>query len=186
MLRRATRPSRFAGWRWELLGRVTGQTLEIGCGWGYNFEHYPKGPGTEVTAFDVDRERLRSAAARRSPVRLALADAEQMPWPSQSFDSVVGTLVFCSIPHPAQALAEVQRVLRPGGRLFLVEHVRSHLPWLGLTQDWLAPAWRWGTGGCNLNRDTEAAVRAAGFEIETLKLGYAGLLKLIIAKPRMV
>jgi SAM-dependent methyltransferase len=119
-------------------------------------------------------------------VALVRADAEQLAWPSQSFDSVVGTLVFCSIPHPAQALAEVRRVLRPGGRLYLVEHVRSQHAWLGQMQDWLAPVWHWGTGGCNLNRETEATVRAAGFEIETLKIGYAGLLKLIIAKPRMV
>jgi len=68
----------------------------------------------------------------------------------------------------------------------LVEHVRSAHAWLGYPQDWLAPLWHWGTGGCNLNRETEAAVRAAGFEIETLKIGYAGLLKLMIAKPRMV
>jgi SAM-dependent methyltransferase len=183
-LRKALRPRSFAGWRWELLGQVRGRTLEIGCGSGFNFEHYPG--GLPVTAFEVDAERLQAAADRSSPVALVRADAEQLAWPSQSFDSVVGTLVFCSIPHPAQALAEVQRVLRPGGRLYLVEHVRSQHAWLGQMQDWLAPVWHWGTGGCNLNRETEATVRAAGFEIETLKIGYAGLLKLIIAKPRMV
>jgi ubiquinone/menaquinone biosynthesis C-methylase UbiE len=185
-MRAAKRPRGFAGRRWDLLGHVQGRTLEIGCGSGYNFEHYPKGAGTKVTAFDPDPERLRSAARLRAPIRLARADAEQMAWPSRSFDSVVGTLVFCSIPNPAQALAEARRVLRPGGRLYLLEHVRSHHAWLGQAQDWLAPAWRWGTGGCNLNRDTEATLRAAGFEIETLQLGYYGLLKLMIAKPRMV
>lgn len=183
-VRALRRPGGFAGWRWELLGQVHGRVLEIGCGTGYNFEHYPA--GAVVTAFEPDAERLRIAAARRAPVRLARADAEQMAWPAQSFDSVIGTLVFCSIPHPAQALSEVRRVLRPSGRLYLVEHVRSHHAWLGTVQDWLALAWHWGTGGCNLNRDTEATVRAAGFEIETLKLGYGGLLKLMIAKPRMV
>ena len=185
-MRKTKRPGGFAGWRWELLGQVQGRTLEIGCGWGYNFEHYPQGASLPVTAFDVDSKRLRSAARLRAPVTLSRADAEHMAWPGQSFDSVVGTLVFCSIPNPVLALAEVRRVLRPGGRLYLVEHVRSQRAWLGQAQDWLAPAWHWGTGGCNLNRDTEATLRAAGFEIETLKLGYAGLLKLMIAKPRMV
>jgi ubiquinone/menaquinone biosynthesis C-methylase UbiE len=171
-----------AGWRWELLGRVRGRTLEIGCGWGYNFAHYP--PEAAVAAFDVDATRLRTAAGRGPQIPLAVADAQQMPWPSGSFEAVVGTLVLCSISHPASALAETRRVLRPGGQLYLVEHVRSHQVWLGQVQDWLAPAWLWGTGGCHLNRDTEATVRSAGFEIDTLKVGYGGLLKLIIARPR--
>jgi SAM-dependent methyltransferase len=183
-LRKARRPGSFADWRWELLGQVRGRTLEIGCGSGYNFEHYPA--GLPVTAFELDAERLHAARERRGSIELVRADAEQLAWPDQSFDSVVGTLVFCSIPHPAQALAEARRVLRPGGRLYLVEHVRSDHAWLGQAQDWLAPLWHWGTGGCNLNRETEATVRAAGYEIETLKIGYAGLLKLMIAKPRMV
>ena len=183
-LRRATRPGGFAGWRWEILGRVQGQVLEIGCGSGLNFEHYPA--GLAVTAFEPDAARLHTAAGRRAPIDLARADAQHLAWPARSFDSVLGTLVFCSIPDPAQALSEVRRVLRPGGRLYLLEHVRSHQAWLGQLQDWLAPVWCWGTGGCNLNRDTEATVRAAGFEIERLRSGYGGLLKLIIAKPRMV
>ena len=183
-MRKTKRPGALAGWRWELLGQVHGRILEIGCGWGYNFEHYPA--GLAVTAFDVEPARLRVAARRQAPVALARADAEQLAWPGQAFDAVIGTLVFCSIPNPARALAEVRRVLRPGGRLYLVEHVRSHQAWLGPAQDWLAPVWHWGTGGCHLNRETEATVRAAGFEIETLKVGYAGLLKLIIAQPRMV
>jgi SAM-dependent methyltransferase len=184
MHRPARRPRGFAGWRWDLLGRVHGRVLEIGCGWGDNFAHYPA--GAAVTAFDVKPERLRAAVRRRAPIALAVADAERLAWPAQSFDAVVGTLVFCSIPQPARALAEVRRVLRPGGRLYLVEHVRSDHAWLGQLQDWLAPAWHWGTGGCHLNRDTEAALRAAGYEIETRQPGYYGLCQLLIAKPRMV
>ncbi len=183
-MRQATRPRAFAGWRWDLLGQLRGRTLEIGCGLGANFEHYPA--GLPVTAFEVDPQRLRTAAGLRAPMALAQADAQHLAWPSQTFDSVVGTLVFCSIPDPAAALAEARRVLRPGGRLYLVEHVKSAHAWLAAAQDGLAPLWHWGTGGCNLNRETEATVRAAGFEIETLKIGYAGLLKLMIAKPRMV
>jgi SAM-dependent methyltransferase len=180
------RPLGFTGWRWDLLGRVRGPTLELGCGRGYNFRHYP--PGVPVTAFDLAADRLRAAqqAARRThgPVRVALADAEHLAWPDATFESVAGTLVFCSIPHPAQALAEARRVLRPGGRLYLVEHVRSDRPWLAALQDVLAPAWHWCTGGCNLNRRTADTVRAAGFEIEQFKPGWSGVLNLIVARPR--
>jgi ubiquinone/menaquinone biosynthesis C-methylase UbiE len=171
----------FAGWRRKLLDAVRGRTLEIGCGWGHNFSHYS--PEAAVTAFDYDAGRVASAARRRACIPLAVADAQRLAWADRSFDAVVGTLVFCSIPQPDLALAEVRRVLKPEGRLFLVEHVRSHHAWLGRTQDFLAPGWHWLTGGCNLNRDTEASVRAAGFELERRVVGYAGLLKLLIARP---
>jgi len=180
--RSATRPRGFAGWRWELLGEARGRTLEIGSGWGHNFAYYPA--GTVVVAGDVDPARVRAAARRRpARVRLLAADAQHLPWAEAAFDTVVGTLVFCSIPRPAAALAEIRRVLRPGGRLLLVEHVRSHRPGLARLQDWLAPAWLRVTGGCNLNRDTEAALRAAGFDIERRKVAYAGLMKLLVARP---
>lgn len=179
--RRLTRPGGFAGWRWDLLGRVRGRTLEIGCGWGHNFGHYPA--EAAVTAFDYDAGRVTSAARRRARIPLAVADAQHLAWADAAFDAVVGTLVFCSIPRPDLALAEARRVLKPGGRLYLVEHVRSHHAALGGLQDALAPAWHWATGGCNLNRDTEAAVRAAGFTLDERRLGYAGVLKLLIARP---
>ncbi len=181
-MRKQNRPFGFGGWRRELLDAVRGRTLEIGCGWGHNFPHYPA--EASVAAFDLDQARVRAAAQRRSPIRLTVADAQHLAWGDQSFDSVVGTLVFCSIPQPELALAEVRRVLKPGGQLFLLEHVRSHREWLGKAQDWLAPAWLWATGDCHLNRNTEATVRAAGFEIERVKIGFGGLLKLMVAKPR--
>jgi ubiquinone/menaquinone biosynthesis C-methylase UbiE len=124
-MRSVRRPRGFAAWRWDLLAEVRGRALEIGCGRGHNFAHYPA--GTRVTAFDRERARVRVAHWRhgRAPVALAVADAETLPWAARTFDAVVGTLVFCSIPRPEAALAEARRVLRPGGRLFLVEHVRS-------------------------------------------------------------
>jgi ubiquinone/menaquinone biosynthesis C-methylase UbiE len=170
----------FGRWRRKLIGAIDERVLEVGCGWGHNFGHY--GPAAQVTAFDVDLQRVKAAARRKQPVALALADAHQLPWPSAEFDAVVGTLVFCSIPEPARALAEIRRVLKPGGQLFLLEHVRSDRGWLGSTQDFLAPAWLRVTGGCNLNRDTEAAVRAAGFIIEQKQVAFQGVLKLMVAR----
>ncbi|MBM4425229.1 MAG: class I SAM-dependent methyltransferase [Chloroflexi bacterium] len=178
-MRKETRPFGFGGWRWELLGDVRGRALEIGCGWGHNFDHYPS--EISVSAFDVEMDRVREAARRGHSIRLAAADAQQLPFPDVRFDSVVATLVFCSIPDPAAALGEIRRVLKPDGRLYLIDHVRSHHHWLGRAQDFLAPAWLWATGGCNLNRDTESTVRRAGFEIEKLKVGFGGLLKLMVS-----
>ena len=125
---------------------------------------------------------MKAAARRKQSIQLAQADAHSLPWPSAEFDAVVGTLVFCSIPNPAQALSEIRRALKPGGQLFLLEHVRSDHAWLGSTQDFLAPAWLWVTGGCNLNRDTEAIVRSAGFTIEQMKVEFRGVLKMMVAR----
>ncbi len=181
-MRAKTRPIGFSGWRWDLLGHAAGRTLEIGCGFGANFGYYPK--TANVTAFDVDPLRVHEAAraAADRTVRLTAADAQRLAFPDGAFDTVAGTLVFCSIPDPALALGEIRRVLKPGGRLLLVDHVRSHHHWLGAAQDALAPAWLAITSGCNLNRDTEATVRRAGFEIEQLKMGWGGLLKLMVAR----
>jgi ubiquinone/menaquinone biosynthesis C-methylase UbiE len=171
-----------------LLGNLAGRVLEVGCGWGHNFAHYPA--ATRVAAFDVKFERARSASGRAderrrrggAPVTLLVADAHHLPWANGSFDAVAGTLVFCSIPEPAAALAEIRRVLVPGGRLYLLEHVRGAHPALGRAMDALAPAWHFATGGCHLNRDTEASVRAAGFTLERVRPAYGGVLKLMQAR----
>ncbi len=112
---------------------------------------------------------------------LDVPHVQQIPHPNHSFDSVVGTLVFCSIPQPHIALAEIRRVLKPGGKLFLIDHVRSHHHWLGSTQEFLNPLWNTVTGGCNLNRDNETMIKDSGFKVERMKIGWYGLLKLLIA-----
>jgi ubiquinone/menaquinone biosynthesis C-methylase UbiE len=107
----------------------------------------------------------------RVPVEVSAAGAEALPFPDGSFDTVVSTLVLCTVPDQEAALDEVRRVLRHGGRLLFIEHVRaagSAARW----QDRLEPLWRRLLGGCHPNRDTVAAIEDAGFEIETFESFY--------------
>ena len=92
--------------------------------------------------------------------------AEALPFRDAVFDTVVASLVLCSVAEPARSLAEVKRVLRPDGRLRMLEHVRSRRAWKAAFQDRVQPLWTWASGGCRPNRDTERAVEAAGFVIE--------------------
>jgi ubiquinone/menaquinone biosynthesis C-methylase UbiE len=156
----------FADHRRRLLAEARGVVVEIGAGTGLNFPWYPA--GVEVVATEPDPHMLRGArkAARKAEAKLSLrqAPAESLPVPGGSADTVVSTLVLCSVPDQAAVLAEVRRVLRPGGRLLLLEHVRSGDPALAGEQDRRERTQVRFAGGCHPNRDTLAAVAAAGFE----------------------
>jgi ubiquinone/menaquinone biosynthesis C-methylase UbiE len=158
--------------RAALLSRASGSVVEIGAGTGLNLRHYPDSV-TEVIATEPDPHMLRrlqrEAPAARVPVRLRRAPAETLPVEDASADVVVSSLVLCSVPDPATALAEARRVLRPGGRLLFLEHVRA-APGSSLErwQDRLRGLWRVVAGGCSPNRDTVAAIEAAGFDVEIL------------------
>jgi ubiquinone/menaquinone biosynthesis C-methylase UbiE len=99
-------------------------------------------------------------------VPLVVGRAEALPFRTGVFDTVLGGLAFCSVSEPSRGLAEVKRVLHPDGRLRMLEHVRSLVPWRARLQDLIQPAWTWAAGGCHPNRDTEATVERAGFQIE--------------------
>ncbi len=164
----------FRDWRaWAT--HVQGRVLEIGAGTGLNFPHYPS--TASVFAFEPDHHKVVEMDRRSSACFLSVtrARAEELPFPSDSFDAAVGTLVMCTIPDPGRALVEVRRVLKPGGALRLVEHVRAPNPIVGSVMDLLTPLWTHLADGCHLNRDTLAAVRAAGFEIVTVKKKWGGL-----------
>jgi len=99
------------------------------------------------------------------------APAESLPFPDDTFDTAVATLVLCTIPDPVAAIAELARVLKPGGQLLFIEHVRSDDPDRARWQDRLEKPWRFMADGCHCNRDTEANLRASAFELETVDHG---------------
>ncbi|PZG11099.1 class I SAM-dependent methyltransferase [Nonomuraea aridisoli] len=155
--------------RRRLLAGLAGRVVEVGAGNGLNFAHYPAAV-TEVVAVEPDDTlRAHAAAAAASapvPVTVVTGHSEDLPGGAGGFDAAVTSLVLCTVPSPARALAEIARVLRPGGVLRFYEHVRSPNPVVGLFEDLIAPAWRRAAGGCRLNLDALAAIRRAGFTVE--------------------
>lgn len=171
--------------RRRIVREAEGTVLEIGAGTGANLPHYL--PNTTVAAMDLRPAHLVAAAAkaRRANPSLNLAvtcgDAQRLPFPDHAFDTVVGTLVFCSIHEPQTALSELRRVLRPNGRLLLLEHVRGQTPFTRRLTDWLHPLWFALQGECHLNRETAVTVAAAGFRVDATATHARGLLQLICA-----
>lgn len=158
-----------ASHRRRMLAGLSGRVIEVGCGNGLNFAHYP----TEVAqVVGVEPERyLRTVArvaAARSSVLVEVVDgrAERMPFADGTFDAAVTSLVLCSVADPVAALAEIRRVLRPGGQLRFYEHVRSPSDTHARLQRILSPAWQALGGGCHPDRDTATSIEAAGFAIQ--------------------
>jgi ubiquinone/menaquinone biosynthesis C-methylase UbiE len=154
-------------WREWVVGAARGCVLELGVGTGLNLPHYRA--AQMIAAVDPDGAALQYALSRRNgkgeAISLHQALAEELPFADESFDAVLGTLVFCTIGDPARALGEARRVLKVGGRLRLVEHVRVDNRVIAGAQDAITPLWKELAGGCHLNRDTLAAVERAGFRV---------------------
>ncbi len=155
--------------RKQLLGRARGCTLEIGSGTGLNLRHYPDDLDELVLA-EPDaamRARLEKRLSRSGRLtRLIDAPAEQLPFPDGSVDTVVSTLVLCTVDAPDAALREIARVLRPDGQLLFLEHVRSDSPTLARWQDRLAGPWRRFARGCRCNRATAELIVTCGLEFD--------------------
>jgi SAM-dependent methyltransferase len=151
-------------------GEARGRVLEIGCGTGLNLAYYDWTRVDALEATEPDPYMLKYAAAKaralpaEAPVHLHELAAEALPFPDASFDTVTATLVLCSVDDLARSLAELRRLLAPGGAFRFLEHVRGE-GWLGRGQDAIGPAWRWLFAGCNPNRRSEAALAAAGFDL---------------------
>jgi ubiquinone/menaquinone biosynthesis C-methylase UbiE len=166
---------RIERYRRQLLAHVQGSVLEIGFGTGLNLPCYPEHI-RKITGVDPNPG-MGSLARRRiasSPIAVdwQVADAQKLPFPSQSFDSVVSTWTLCSIPNVAKALREIRRVLRSGGKLFFLEHGLSEDPQVQRWQNCLNPIQKVIADGCNLNRDMARLIREAGFRFEQLERFY--------------
>jgi ubiquinone/menaquinone biosynthesis C-methylase UbiE len=152
--------------RAELLASARGRVCEIGFGSGLNVAAYGADV-SEILAVEPSdsmwlRGRARAASSGRRVERIK-AFAESLPIDAASIDTVVSTFVLCSVRDVERAIAEAKRVLRPGGRLLVIEHVASETPWVATVQRAVRPAWRWALAGCEPTRDLGEALRRAGF-----------------------
>ena len=155
--------------RRELLKQARGRVLELGSGTGLNLELYPHEGIDDLILTEPDPHMAKQLRKRMEEVcpgaEMIEAGAEDLPFEDESFDTVVVTLVLCTVPDQEAALAETKRVLKPDGQFLFLEHVRSPDPGLAKWQDRLEKPWRFLGDGCHCNRDTESALKAAGFEL---------------------
>jgi ubiquinone/menaquinone biosynthesis C-methylase UbiE len=160
--------------RQELVANASARTLELGAGTGHNLPFY-RDSVTELVLSEPDphmarrlRERLQQERPAVERVEVIEAPAEDLPFDDGSFDTVVSTLVFCTVDDPGRALAEARRLLVEGGSLLFLEHVRGESRRLAWWQDRLERPWGFFSGGCHPNRPTEHTLAEAGFWIERL------------------
>ncbi len=169
-------------YRSRLIAEVDGaRVLEVGVGTGRNLSLYPD--AVQVDAIDFSPRMLERAQRRppRANVRLAPMDVQELAWPSETFDTVVSTCVFCSVPDALKGLQEIRRVLRAGGRALFLEHMRPGTPWLAAVFDWLDPLVA--RRGPHINRRTMDTIRSAGFVVEREDNLMSDVLKLVVARP---
>jgi ubiquinone/menaquinone biosynthesis C-methylase UbiE len=171
--------------RGSLLSRASGRVLEVAVGTGKNLPYYPH--GCRITAMDLSREMLNVAGERAAKlsiyVSFSLADAETLPFPDHSFDTVVSSLSACTFPNPARAFQEMARVCRTGGKILLLEHGRSDRERLGRWQDRHADRFAKPVG-CHWNREPLEIVQQAGLKVVRVRRTFFGIFHQIEAVPR--
>ncbi len=174
----------FKRWRERLWAKATGHhILEVGVGTGKNFDYYPK--DARITAIDFSQAMLQQAAQAKSrkniQVDLALMDVQSLSYADNSFDTVIGSFVFCSVPLPSKGLKELYRVCKPGGQVLLLEHVVSSRFIMAKAMNFLNPVVV-ALVGANINRDTVRNVKACGFASVRVDEFSGDILKLIEAR----
>jgi ubiquinone/menaquinone biosynthesis C-methylase UbiE len=169
---KATEEAGLREMRRQILANAEGRTIDLGAGTGVNIELFPERVSELVLAepdphmFKQLRAKLAASSADASVIE---APAENLPFEDDSFDTAVFTLVLCTVPNPAAALTETARVLKPGGKLLFVEHVRAEDPSLARWQDRFEKPWRFLADGCHCNRDTVSLIEAAPFTLEQVE-----------------
>jgi len=169
---RSTEKKCLHGWRKELLSQASGELLEIGAGTGVNLQHYPESV-TQIVLSEPDtqmRKRLQRKTVETQKDRFHIVDwnADSIEMPDASFDTIVSTLVLCSVPSLETSLKEIYRLLRPNGTFLFLEHIISNHPPTLTWQRRIEPYWSFCAGNCHLTRDTAAAIHATGLQIEQL------------------
>jgi ubiquinone/menaquinone biosynthesis C-methylase UbiE len=168
-------------WRRWLVQGTVGRTLDLGCGTGRNLRLFPE--RADVVGLELDL-RMAHRARRRAPARpLVVASAESLPFKGATFQTVVSSLVFCSVTDPSEGLLEVHRVLAADGKLRMLEHVRSAWAPVARLQDLTQPLWTAVSGGCHPNRETELTVTQAGFSIDASSRRARGSMRCFTARP---
>jgi ubiquinone/menaquinone biosynthesis C-methylase UbiE len=175
----------FAPWRKMIFSEVKAERiLEIGVGTGRNFKFYPTG-NSEKFGIDLSESMLALAKAKAKKYKLRInllgMDLEKLDFVNDFFDVVVGTFIFCTVANPISCLKEVRRVLKPEGKLYLLEHMRPDNKILGKLFDWVTPWVRW--FGPNLNRKTIENLKEADFQIERVQNLFLGIYRYVIARP---
>ncbi len=173
---------RFGPHKRRLFEKIRGETLMVAAGTGNDFKFFP--PAQRIVAIDISPAMLARAAAKATlypgKIELLQMDVCALPFPAESFDTIVTVCTFCSVPKPIAGLRELRRVLRPGGRLLMFEHVRSRIGPLAILLDLMTPITR--RFGPDLNRDTVRNVERAGFRITREENVYLDIVKIIEAQ----
>ncbi|WP_028783737.1 class I SAM-dependent methyltransferase [Thalassobacillus devorans] len=171
-------------WREELLQHADGKVLEVGIGTGSNLQYYP--PQVEVTGIDFSPAMLRKARVKAEKMpqnfKLLEMDAQQMEFQDNTFDTVVSTCVFCSVPDPVQGLKEIRRVIKPDGKIIMLEHMRSENELAGKMMDFLNPIGLH-IVGANINRKTMDNIQKAGMKIESEEFLMTTIMRRLILSP---
>jgi ubiquinone/menaquinone biosynthesis C-methylase UbiE len=170
--------------REELLQSATGKVLEIGSGTGVNFPLYRN--ADHVIAIEPSQHMIDQSLSKKNlavvPIKMVNASAERLPFEDYTFDTIVATLVFCTIPNVEEAIKELKRVCKPNGKILLFEHVKMENTVLSSVQEGLTPLWKKICDGCCLNRETLKAFTSQGLKVERVEKFYKDLF--IVAELR--
>ncbi|MEW9122333.1 MAG: class I SAM-dependent methyltransferase [Thermotaleaceae bacterium] len=174
-------------WRRNLLSQVSGKVLEVGIGTGANLSFYPSDI-TSLTGVDFSKGMLRFANEKIEKnsflfsIQLIEADIQKLPFADNTFDSIVSSCVFCSVPDPVMGLKELRRVCKPSGKIYMLEHMRSEDKFLGLMMDLLNPLtvrlW-----GANINRTTINNIESSGLLLETEMRLMGSIMRDLVVNP---